>query len=91
MSTAMMSLSAVMPRDPYYLIALSIGIVGLFLATIFVTAFKPQGKPQEETNTLQAYLKFFYACFVKPHTGDGTGSQQDALVSFSWRDYVDST
>jgi hypothetical protein len=30
--------------------------------------------------TIEAYLKFAYGCFLKPHTGDGSGSQQDALV-----------
>ncbi|KAF2432836.1 betaine lipid synthase [Tothia fuscella] len=29
-----------------------------------------------------SYSKFFYACFLKPHSGDNTGNQQDALESF---------
>ena len=29
-----------------------------------------------------SYLKFFYVSFLKPHTGDGGGGQQDALESF---------
>jgi hypothetical protein len=76
----MMSLLAFIPRDPVHLITVSLCIVGLFLATIFLTAFKPKDKSEGELSTFQAYLKFCYACFVKPHTGDGTGSQQDALV-----------
>jgi betaine lipid synthase len=75
----MIALSAVIPRDPLNLITVSLCVLGLFLATVFVVAQKPKDKPDGQ-NTLLAYLKFCYACFVKPHTGDGTGSQQDALV-----------
>jgi len=74
----MLGLSTVLPSDPFKLVIVSLCVIGLFLATIFFVASKP--KAGEQT-TLQAYLKFFYACFVKPHSGDGTGNQQDALVS----------
>ncbi|KAF2788961.1 betaine lipid synthase [Melanomma pulvis-pyrius CBS 109.77] len=76
----MLGLSEVIPSDPFKLMTVALCIVGLFLATVFVVAFKP--KAGEPKNALQAYLKFFYACFVKPHSGDGTGNQQDALESF---------
>ncbi|KAF2016249.1 hypothetical protein BU24DRAFT_462429 [Aaosphaeria arxii CBS 175.79] len=76
-----MSLTAFIPRDPLHLISLSLGVVGLFLATIFVLALRPKGK-NGEVSTLQAYLKFAWVCFFKPHTGDKSGSQQDALESF---------
>ena len=33
-------------------------------------------------NALYHYGKFAYSCFLKPHSGDGTGKQQDALESF---------
>ncbi|KAF2267923.1 hypothetical protein CC78DRAFT_32264 [Lojkania enalia] len=78
----MLGLSALVPRDPFHLITVALCVVGLFLATVFVAALKPKGRSPNEANTLQAYLKFVYACFVKPHTGDGTGNQQDALESF---------
>lgn len=32
--------------------------------------------------TFHSYLKFAYGSFFKPHTGDGSGNQQDALESF---------
>jgi betaine lipid synthase len=32
--------------------------------------------------TVQAYLTFFYGSFLKPHTGDKNGDQQEALESF---------
>ena len=31
---------------------------------------------------LQGFFRFFYASFVKPHSGDDDGSQQGALESF---------
>ncbi|KAF2178880.1 hypothetical protein K469DRAFT_802382 [Zopfia rhizophila CBS 207.26] len=78
----MLGLSAVLPRDPLHLIMVALCILGIFLTTVFIIAFKPKGNSSEPARTFQAYLKFFYACFVKPHSGDGTGNQQDALESF---------
>ncbi|KAF1959847.1 betaine lipid synthase [Byssothecium circinans] len=75
----MLTLSALLPCYPFNLVVLSIAIIGIFLFTVFVFASK---RKKGEPSTIQAYLKFFYACFVKPHTGDGSGSQQDALESF---------
>ncbi|KAH7139259.1 hypothetical protein B0J11DRAFT_39281 [Dendryphion nanum] len=76
-----MSLTVLIPRDPLQLITLSLCVVGLFLATIFAVALRPKGD-KVRLNTFQAYVKFAWACFFKPHTGDGSGSQQDALESF---------
>jgi hypothetical protein len=73
----MLTLSTLFPRDPFNLVLLAVGVLGVFLLTVFVFGFQSKG----EKSTFQAYLKFFWACFVKPHTGDGSGSQQDALVS----------
>ena len=33
-------------------------------------------------NAFHHYGTFIYSCFLKPHSGDGTGNQQDALESF---------
>lgn len=78
----MMGLSTFLPRDPLNLVVLALCVVSIFLLAVFAIAFKPKGK--EPANTFQAYLKFFYACFVKPHTGDGSGDQQDALVRMGY-------
>ena len=72
----MLALSSFFPRDPFNLVVLAVGILGVFLITVFAVG----SQSRDEKSTLQAYLKFFWACFVKPHTGDGSGSQQDALV-----------
>lgn len=76
----MMTLSWTPPCDPYHLITISLILLSLFLATIFIAAFKPKSQFSREISTLKGYLRFCYACFVKPHTGDSTGNQQDALV-----------
>lgn len=75
----MLDFSAFVPRDPFHQLTLTLCIIGLFLAAVFAIALRPKSKGQEPS-TVEAYLKFIYGCFLKPHTGDGSGSQQDALV-----------
>lgn len=75
----MLGLSTLLPRDPFNLVVLAVGVLSVFVLATFAVAFRPKG----ETSTFQAYLKFAYACFLKPHTGDGNGNQQDALVRCS--------
>lgn len=78
--TAMLDVLAYAPRDPYTQLTLSLCVLGLFLATVLIFALKPKKDAEPTPNSVEAYLKFIYGCFLKPHTGDGTGSQQDALV-----------
>jgi betaine lipid synthase len=75
----MLGLSAFVPRDPFYQLTIALCFVGILVATIFAFALRPKSK-KRPVGTLEAYLKFIYGCFLKPHTGDGSGSQQDALV-----------
>jgi betaine lipid synthase len=77
----MLAFSAFVPRDPFYQLTIALCFVGILVATVFVFASRPKSKGQP-VSTLEAYLKFIYGCFLKPHTGDGSGSQQDALVGF---------
>ncbi|KAH7046041.1 hypothetical protein B0J12DRAFT_149765 [Macrophomina phaseolina] len=57
-----------------------------FLALVLYIGFrwdKPGKKKRESPpNTVEAYLRFVWGCFIKPHSGDRTGNQQDALESF---------
>lgn len=76
----MLDVLAYVPRDPFQQLTLSLGVLGLFLATIFIFAFNSRNKKEPSPSSLEAYVKFIYGCFLKPHTGDDTGSQQDALV-----------
>ncbi|KAF2280153.1 uncharacterized protein EI97DRAFT_112513 [Westerdykella ornata] len=77
-----MAFSVVLFQNPFHWITASIFILGIFLITIFIVAFTPKDKTSGKAATPWAYLKFCYACFFKPHTGDGSGSQQEALESF---------
>lgn len=75
----MLALSALVPRDPFSQLTIALCFIGILITTIFVYALRPKSKARNVT-TVEAYLKFVYGCFLKPHTGDGSGSQQDALV-----------
>ncbi|KAE8826756.1 hypothetical protein HRS9139_07928 [Pyrenophora teres f. teres] len=77
----MLDFSTFVPRDPFHQLTVTLCIVALFLAAVFAVALRPKSKKQAPS-TFEAYLKFAYGCFLKPHTGDGSGSQQDALESF---------
>lgn len=62
-----------------------VGYVAL-LALILYIGFRwdKPGRKQSacSPNVVEAYFRFIWGCFVKPHTGDRNGSQQDALESF---------
>jgi betaine lipid synthase len=77
----MLGLTVLVPRDPFYQLTVALCFIGILIVTVFTFALKPKSKGTN-VNTLEAYLKFIYGCFLKPHTGDGSGSQQDALVGF---------
>lgn len=40
------------------------------------------GGDEQPPGLLKSFFLFFYSCFIKPHTGDSKGNQQDALESF---------
>ena len=46
------------------------------------TLVSPGKAGDEAPGLAKSFFLFFYSCFVKPHRGDGNGSQQDALESF---------
>lgn len=79
-SANMLDILAYVPKNPFQQLTLSLCVLGLFLASILIFALKPKEKSEAAPSGIEAYLKFIYGCFLKPHTGDGTGSQQDALV-----------
>lgn len=69
------------PREKVALVGL---VVFLFLAVVFIVAFVEHDKQFQLAlpENLRAYISFAYNCFLKPHTGDSNGNQQDALESF---------
>jgi len=55
----------------------------VLIGVIFAISFCGTRENEESPSTLTSFLRFFYASFLKPHSGDGTGNgQQDALESF---------
>ena len=62
-------------------------IVGFSLVAITILIvssliLKHESKDKRSPGFLESFLLFFYACFVKPHSGKENGTQQDALESF---------
>lgn len=72
--------------DPHTQIVVAGASVVLLIGVIFAFRFRSSvAKLEEEENltVFGSFLRFFYASFLKPHTGDGTlNGQQDALESF---------
>ncbi|KAF2398294.1 hypothetical protein EJ06DRAFT_564610 [Trichodelitschia bisporula] len=68
-------------QDPRAQIAVVGAVLVFFLVAVFGLSSVDATKLSLQ-ETLAAYARFVYACFLKPHSGDGTGSQQDALESF---------
>ena len=74
---------SILPRDPHHQIFLVGATLVLLVGLVFAATFRPAKKEHgQDPSALSSFLRFFYASFLKPHTGDGTGGQQDALESF---------
>ena len=63
-------------------ISLASIFLALFLISWFLFSFTDLSILKKTWNAIYHYTQFAYSCFLKPHTGDNTGSQQDALESF---------
>ncbi|RDL33095.1 S-adenosyl-L-methionine-dependent methyltransferase [Venustampulla echinocandica] len=73
----------ILPRDPHSQIFIVGASLVVLIGFIFASTFRFSKKVDEGPGGLASFLRFFYASFLKPHTGDGTGNgQQDALESF---------
>lgn len=63
------------------------GIAGVFCFAVGLSRVFANTAPVAVANNappslLKSLLLFAYSCFLKPHEGDGKGTQQDALESF---------
>lgn len=61
------------------------GIAGVFCFAIGLSrvfASTSSESKDETPGLVRSLLVFAYGCFLKPHEGDGKGTQQDALESF---------
>lgn len=81
MASLLSSLNDRLADPKYQLSVASIGGIVFVLAWILLF-FTELSTLQKLYNNAGYLAQFIYACFFKPHTGDGTGSQQDALESF---------
>lgn len=68
--------------DPVVQVWLTLVAVIVFVAVVFTVSLLPVKGNSLKSPALSAYLLFFWNCFIKPHTGDKSQSQQDALESF---------
>ena len=73
--------SVSLPIHAFYLLLAAVAailLVGGGLLAVFSSSKVPA-----KSSTLATYARFFYASFLKPHTGDGAATgQQAALESF---------
>ncbi|KAG9245506.1 hypothetical protein BJ878DRAFT_14677 [Calycina marina] len=84
-SLALNTLNALntLSKDSYTQIILVGAFLLLLTGLVYVTTISQSSKDNEENpSTLKSFLRFFYASFLKPHTGDTGNGQQDALESF---------
>lgn len=59
------------------------GIAGVACIAIGFSRLLPMSNKTDESPSLvRSIFLFCYSCFLKPHKGDGKGTQQDALESF---------
>lgn len=74
----------ILPQDPHTQIYVVGATLLLLVGILFAINSRPSKKVGDEgASTFASFLWFFYASFLKPHTGDGDGNgQQDALESF---------
>ncbi|KAG9643767.1 hypothetical protein KCU64_g11622, partial [Aureobasidium melanogenum] len=68
--------------EPLNQISIATVLLVLLLVTYFTLSFTELETVGKLFNAVVTSAKFAYSCFLKPHTGDKTGSQQDALESF---------
>ncbi|KYG40892.1 hypothetical protein M433DRAFT_77038 [Acidomyces richmondensis BFW] len=68
--------------DPISQVSFASVALIVLLFTYFALSFTELSVLYKTLGLIQNYGQFAYSCFLKPHTGDGTGSQQDALESF---------
>lgn len=56
--------------------------VGVLATMLILLAHSDHKFESSAMSTVQTYAKFAWNCFIKPHTGSKSGTQQDALESF---------
>ncbi|CZR55143.1 related to S-adenosylmethionine:diacylglycerol 3-amino-3-carboxypropyl transferase [Phialocephala subalpina] len=74
---------SILPKDPHTQIFLAGATLVVLIGIIFAATLHSSKKEDDENlSAFASFLRFFYASFLKPHTGDSGNGQQDALESF---------
>lgn len=68
--------------EPLTQVSLATVLLIVVVAAYLLLSFTELSLLRKTYLNLREYAQFAYSCFFKPHTGDGTGNQQDALESF---------
>ena len=68
--------------NPLAQVSLASVLLVFILASYVIFSFTEVSVLRKAYGSGFQYAKFAYNCFLKPHSGDGSGSQQDALESF---------
>ncbi|KAF2724495.1 hypothetical protein K431DRAFT_262371 [Polychaeton citri CBS 116435] len=68
--------------DPFNQISAATACGILLIVIYFFLHFTELSGIRKAYNAIRYFTRFAYNCFLKPHTGDGSGNQQDALESF---------
>lgn len=73
----------ILPKDPYHQILIAGVSIILLLGIIFATTFKSTKKDEDaDPSAWTSFVRFCYACFLKPHDKNNENGQQAALESF---------
>ena len=74
----------ILPKDTHSQIIVTGASIAILIGVVFVATFagKKTPKNDDELSTWSSFVRFFYACFLKPHEKSGENGQQDALESF---------
>ena len=68
--------------DPVSQITLATWCLVILIVAYLLLSFTELSLLRKTYNAIWHYGTFAYTCFLKPHSGDRTGNQQDALESF---------
>jgi betaine lipid synthase len=72
----------ILPKDPYSQIIVVGVSLTLLIGIIFAITFRSSKNDKAEPSAWSSFVRFFYACFLKPQEKDGSAGQQAALESF---------
>lgn len=64
-----------------YILCAAVTVLSI-IGGVFLVAFWKPKTVDHVYESVAAFARFFYASFLKPHTGDGSGGQQAALENF---------